>query len=98
MEGANLGEGEIMADEEQFVQVMIAVDQDTDVLLAVGSGTLTDITRFVSHRVRLPFVSITTAPSVDRFVSIGSHWSFIALKKPFCANRRLPRFLAIYGY
>ncbi len=78
---ANLGEGEIMAEEEQIVQVMIAIDQDTDVLLAVGSGTLTDITRFVSHRVRLPFISIPTAPSVDGFVSIGSPLVIHHLKK-----------------
>jgi glycerol-1-phosphate dehydrogenase [NAD(P)+] len=77
----NLGEGEIMADEEQLIKVMIAVDQDTGVLLAAGSGTLTDITRFVSHRVRLPFISIPTAPSVDGFVSIGSPLVIHHLKK-----------------
>ena len=78
---ANLGEGEIMADEEQIIQAMIVVEQDTDILLAVGSGTLTDITRFVSHRVRLPFISIPTAPSVDGFVSIGSPLVIRRLKK-----------------
>lgn len=77
----NLGEGEIKADEEQIIQVMIAVDQDTDVLLAVGAGTLTDISRFVSHRVRLPFISIPTAPSVDGFVSIGAPLVICRLKK-----------------
>ncbi len=77
----NLGDNEIIADEEQLIQVMIHIDQNTEVLLAIGSGTITDITRFVSHRVRLPFISIPTAPSVDGFVSVGSPLVIHRLKK-----------------
>jgi glycerol-1-phosphate dehydrogenase [NAD(P)+] len=77
----NLGDNEIIANEEQLIQVMIHIDQDTDILLAIGSGTITDITRFVSHRVRLPFISIPTAPSVDGFVSIGSPLVIHRLKR-----------------
>ena len=38
----------------------------------MGTGTLTDITRFVSHRMGRKFISLPTAPSVDGFTSIGA--------------------------
>ena len=40
--------------------------------MAIGSGTITDITRFVSHRTGAAFISMPTAPSVDGFASIGA--------------------------
>jgi len=40
-----------------------------DSLLAVGSGTIHDITRYVCGRQGTPFVSVPTAASVDGFVS-----------------------------
>jgi glycerol-1-phosphate dehydrogenase [NAD(P)+] len=38
--------------------------------LAVGSGSLTDITRWVSHKLDAVFISLPTAPSVDGFASV----------------------------
>jgi len=42
---------------------------DFDYFIAVGTGTLHDITRIISHRKNVPFISYPTAPSVDGFVS-----------------------------
>jgi len=64
--------GEIIADEHYIVQVLLQADQKERVYIAVGSGTITDITRFVSHRTKSPFISVPTAPSVDGFTSIGA--------------------------
>jgi len=61
---------EIMANEHYLMQVFIRTGSSKRLYLAVGSGTITDITRFVSHRSRCDFVSIPTAPSVDGFTSI----------------------------
>ena len=63
---------EIIADAERVFQVMVALDSTPRALVAVGSGTITDITRFVSHRTRLPFLSTPSAPSVDGFASVGA--------------------------
>ncbi len=63
---------EIIADAERVYQVMLALDGSQRILIAVGAGTITDITRFVSHRLGLPFLSTPTAPSVDGFASIGA--------------------------
>jgi glycerol-1-phosphate dehydrogenase [NAD(P)+] len=60
---------EVVPDDAFIVQVLKEADQVERTYLAVGSGTITDITRFVSHRTRRPFISLPTAPSVDGFTS-----------------------------
>lgn len=56
-----------------------------DVLLAVGSGTIHDITRFVAHKRGLPFISVPTAASVDGFVSTVAAMTWHGCKKTFPA-------------
>ncbi len=63
---------EIAADEASVVQVLLPSDDTTQLYLAVGSGALTDIVRFVSYRTKTEFISLPTAPSVDGFASNGS--------------------------
>ena len=63
---------EIIADAARVYQVMLALDGTPRALVAAGSGTITDITRFVSHRARLHFLSAPSAPSVDGFASVGA--------------------------
>jgi glycerol-1-phosphate dehydrogenase [NAD(P)+] len=41
-----------------------------DVLIAAGSGTVHDITRYVANKRGVPFVSVPTAASVDGFSSV----------------------------
>jgi glycerol-1-phosphate dehydrogenase [NAD(P)+] len=72
---------EVIADGEHVFAVMRALDQVERTFVAVGSGTITDITRFVSHRTRGQFISIPTAPSVDGFTSIGAPMIIEGVKK-----------------
>jgi glycerol-1-phosphate dehydrogenase [NAD(P)+] len=66
-------EGEdIIADTRYVMQVLLALDRTPRTYLAVGSGTITDITRFVSHRALADFISLPTAPSVDGYTSVGA--------------------------
>lgn len=67
IEGDDIG-----ADTHSVYQVLLGLDKTPHVFLAVGSGTITDITRFVSHRSNADFISLPTAPSVDGFTSIGA--------------------------
>jgi glycerol-1-phosphate dehydrogenase [NAD(P)+] len=46
------------------------MDADTDFLVAVGSGSITDITRYTAFNTGRPFVSIGTAPSMDGYTSV----------------------------
>ncbi|WP_198155018.1 sn-glycerol-1-phosphate dehydrogenase [Salisediminibacterium beveridgei] len=69
---------DVIADEAAIMQVLTEVDHETDVLMAVGAGTLHDITRYAAYTLGKPFISIPTAPSVDGFNSMGAP---IVLKK-----------------
>ena len=65
--------GEEVAPDEHFImQVLVQADTKNRSYLAVGSGVITDITRFVSHRTKTSFISVPTAPSVDGYTSIGA--------------------------
>jgi glycerol-1-phosphate dehydrogenase [NAD(P)+] len=63
---------EVVADAAHVLDVLVEADRQERIFIAVGSGTLTDITRFSSHRTKTSFISVPTAPSVDGFASIGA--------------------------
>ena len=56
-------------DDFSITRVLATYDAQPRLFVAVGSGTITDITRFTSHRSRNPFVSFPTAASVDAYTS-----------------------------
>lgn len=63
---------EVVADADHIFQVLLTADRPPRTCVAIGSGTITDIARFVSHRTGQSFISMPTAPSVDGFTSIGA--------------------------
>ena len=56
-------------------------DQEPDLLLAVGAGTIHDLTRYVAYEKGIPFVSVPTAASVDGFVSTVAAMTWDGMKK-----------------
>jgi glycerol-1-phosphate dehydrogenase [NAD(P)+] len=60
---------EVVADESTLKGVLERSGENPGVYLAVGSGTLTDITRYCSREKNAAFISFPTAPSVDGFAS-----------------------------
>jgi glycerol-1-phosphate dehydrogenase [NAD(P)+] len=50
-------------------------------LVAVGSGTIHDTTRYCAHKLGIPFVSMPTAASVDGFCSTVSAMTWRGCKK-----------------
>jgi glycerol-1-phosphate dehydrogenase [NAD(P)+] len=84
---------EVIADEQFIMQVLVRAERDDQTYLSVGSGTITDITRFVSHRTKSSFISIPTAPSVDGFTSIGAPIVVGGLKKTFITQPPLAIFV-----
>ena len=63
---------EIGADARSAFQVLLALDRVPRIFIGVGSGTITDVTRVISHRIGSEFISLPTAASVDGFTSIGA--------------------------
>jgi glycerol-1-phosphate dehydrogenase [NAD(P)+] len=76
----------VVPDEEFIFQVLLQADDVERTYLAVGSGTLTDITRIVSHRTRCRFISVPTAPSVDGFTSPSASLVVRRVKKTVMAQ------------
>ena len=60
----------LAADERSVLALLVDDQVEEGLYLAVGSGTITDIVRFVCHRTRRDFVSVATAPSVDAYSSV----------------------------
>lgn len=80
-------QGDVVADERSLMQLFIQAEpEQTGCFIAVGSGTIHDITRFVSHRSGKPFISVPTAPSVDGFTSAGAPIVVRGIKQTFAAT------------
>lgn len=73
------------ADETAVARARELLPGDSDVLVAVGSGTVHDITRYIAHERHIPFVSVPTAASVDGFVSTVAAMTWHGFKKTFPA-------------
>ena len=56
---------DLEADERAVEIVENYMEEDIDLVLAVGAGTIHDLSRFVAHQYRIPFVSVPTAASSD---------------------------------
>ncbi|OAT71571.1 sn-glycerol-1-phosphate dehydrogenase [Parageobacillus thermoglucosidasius] len=78
--------GDVIADEASIVQALLEIPHDVDAILAVGSGTIHDITRFCSYKMKVPFISVPTAPSVDGFTSMGAPLIIRGVKKTIQAQ------------
>jgi glycerol-1-phosphate dehydrogenase [NAD(P)+] len=77
---------EILTNEHYIVRVLAEAGREDRVYLAVGSGTITDIVRFVSHRTKTIFISVPTAPSVDAYSGAGAPTVIGGFKKTIQAQ------------
>lgn len=82
----------VVADEVTLIDVITKARRDEQVYLAIGGGTITDITRFSSYVSRAPFISLPTAPSVDGFTSLGAPLVIQGLKKTLICQAPLALF------
>lgn len=56
-------------DERTLGEILIHFDPDCDNIIAVGSGTVNDLSRFLSYKLGIPYLIAATAPSMDGFAS-----------------------------
>ena len=62
---------------------------EADLILAVGSGTIHDLSRYISSQRRIPFISVPTAASVDGFISTAAALTWDGMKKTVPAQSPL---------
>ena len=73
------------ADNHGVGLAMEQIPEACDYLIAVGSGTVHDITRYCAYTKGIPFVSCPTAASVDGFCSSVAAMTWEGFKKTFTA-------------
>lgn len=66
----NIGKALIEAGSDREVFDINAFSQNPDFVLAVGSGSVNDISRMVSYRLGLEYGVVATAPSMDGYISV----------------------------
>lgn len=65
---------------EHGVQQLMDALKPTKMLVAVGSGTVHDLTRYCAAKLNLPFASAPTAASMDGFASYSSSMTLKGMK------------------
>lgn len=76
-----LNPNNLHADERATAAVLKEVDDDVDFLIAIGSGTVHDTTRYCANKLGIPFAACPTAASVDGFCSTVSAMTWGGYKK-----------------
>ena len=77
---------QVLPNEESIVKIMVDLDDSIDFLIAVGSGAVNDLARFVSSRCRIPYISIPTAASMDGYSAEVSLLVLNGIKKTIGAT------------
>lgn len=86
LETAMLTDPEIHADDYYTEVLDKMVSKKSDVLVAVGAGTIHDLTRYTAYHRGIPFISVPTAASVDGFVSTVAAMTWHGMKKTLPAS------------
>lgn len=73
------------ANEHGVAMLLQQLPENADILIAIGSGTIHDITRYCAYQKHLDFVSCPTAASVDGFCSSVAAMTWNGCKKTLTA-------------
>jgi glycerol-1-phosphate dehydrogenase [NAD(P)+] len=76
----------LLADESAVSRIQARLNEaETDSMFAVGSGVITDLTRYVASRIGREFVSVPTAASMDGYASSVAAMEFGGMKTTYAA-------------
>lgn len=62
----------LVPDEKALGRLLIEIDKGSSAIVAVGSGSLNDLARVLSHKLDIPYLIAGTAPSMDGYASVVS--------------------------
>ena len=69
-----------------FSQQIVAEAKESELLIAVGSGTINDLVKYAATRLKIPYVVFATAPSMNGYCSASVSLVDKGLKKSIPAN------------
>ena len=84
---------DLVPDEKSLARLILEIPISAEAILAIGSGTITDLVRAIAYRLGRPFVSVPTAPSMDGYASTVAPLIVGGFKRTFPASPPL----AIYA-
>jgi glycerol-1-phosphate dehydrogenase [NAD(P)+] len=67
-----VSDGDLIPDEKAIGRLLVEVNNETELIVAVGSGSINDICRIISAKTHIPYVIMGTAPSMDGYASTVS--------------------------
>ncbi len=53
-------------------RILLEIEKETELIIALGSGTINDISRMISYKLDIPYIIVATAPSMDGYASTVS--------------------------
>ena len=62
----------VLPNEMALARMLITVAEGTQWILAIGSGAVTDLSRYLSYKMDIPYVSVPTAASMDGYTADSS--------------------------
>lgn len=65
-------EGFLVPDEEAIEKMETKLQDDTDLIIGIGSGVINDLCKYVSFKNDLPYFIVATSPSMDGYASNGA--------------------------
>lgn len=63
---------ELVPDEAAVGEFLLDIPKDTEVIIAVGSGVLNDLSKYMSWKLDIPYIICATATSMDGYASDGA--------------------------
>ncbi|HNQ89900.1 MAG TPA: sn-glycerol-1-phosphate dehydrogenase [Verrucomicrobiota bacterium] len=73
----------VEADAERLLDLEAALRRHEAIPMAVGSGTINDLTKLAAHRVGRPYVCVATAASMDGYAAFGASITSCGSKQTF---------------
>jgi glycerol-1-phosphate dehydrogenase [NAD(P)+] len=74
---------DLYAEHRFVVELETALRQHAAIPVAVGSGTINDLTKLASHRTGRPYMGVATAASMDGYTAFGASITHLGSKQTF---------------
>ncbi len=76
----------LIPDEKALGRLFMELEPNTALIVAVGSGSLNDMGKYISARTGIPYIIVCTAPSMDGYASDGAPMICDGFKISFVAR------------
>jgi len=79
-------DGLLIPNEEAVEEMNAKLTKDIDLIVGIGSGVIQDTCKYVSHKAKLPYAIVATAPSMDGYASVGAAMIWGGMKVTYNAH------------